>query len=263
MYTNCKSLEIQVFQCHQSVAESSGLQQSSVHEMQLHVFRTVSCSPRSGCFVTCSVPKCFSEVATVAGGECPVVVPCSLHRVENHKIDVWVLNDSTRPLRLENGTLIGVLENVDEIITLEDDAPPPCVVVSAPSGEEESSLPGKRKCLGVDGSAGGSDLQFSIPEKKKEVVKVSCDYLPEGFEDIEDGFIDDGFNSFDAVGDFGAANDGYLILPHVDLHPSVPVLAPSPAFGYDEGQFCAVHSNGEPEHIIDAAPVESNSGKEK
>lgn len=33
----------------------------------------------------------------------------------------------------------------------------------------------------------------------------------------KDGFIDYGFDSFDAVRDFGAADSGYLLLPDVDL----------------------------------------------
>lgn len=77
----------------------------------------------------------------------------------------------------------------------------------------------------------------------------------------KDGFIDYGFDSFDAVRDFGAADSGYLLLPDVDLQLSAPVLAP-PALGDTEGQFCAVHSNDLSGRIIDAASVESDSGKE-
>lgn len=62
------------------------------------------------------------------------------------------------------------------------------------------------------------------------------------------------------MGVFGVA-DGYLLLPDVDLQLSAPVLAP-PALGDTEGQFCAVHSNDLSGRIIDAAPVESDSGKE-
>jgi len=39
-----------------------------------------------------------------------------------------------------------------------------------------------------------------------------------GDPELGEGFIDDDFDSFDAVGDFGSADD-YIILPDVDLQP--------------------------------------------
>lgn len=54
-----------------------------------------SCSPRSGWFVA---------IVDVS-----LVVLRALHLVENHKIDIWVMNDSTCFLYVKNSSCIGVL----------------------------------------------------------------------------------------------------------------------------------------------------------
>lgn len=103
-------------------------QQSSV----LSVMYTMTCPPKSGCFVKTKVPKEFANpCGFVQGKTARVLVPRSIVTVNDDSALVWIINDKTRPVTLPVGMSLASVSGIDNVYSNNDS-------VNIPGGAEHS-----------------------------------------------------------------------------------------------------------------------------
>jgi len=244
-YTDSQSLQVVLVEVH--CKQPRSLPASQVAHVAVPAF----VPPRSGRFVKCSVPRGMqaAKELMVSGIECPLVVPRSLQEVKNGRLKVWAVNETARPVKLRNGHRLAVVENIVQVFSLE--AGSTDVGVDDKQNESDVSVCDTVKSASVGGinsesanvSVKGVVSDSAVPNKTKMINSKSAkirkaaipgtsfQYAAEeqalGTElfmgndndfELGEGFIDDDFDSFDAVGDFGSADD-YILLPDVDLPP--------------------------------------------
>ena len=102
-----------------------------------HVKCTTFCSPRTGRFVCLSVLAEFEDGSTVCVESTfeTSLIPKTVTIVKDHAIFLFVVNDSTKPLKLSNGVRIAILEKlgsecVGEIASITSDDNPPNILIA-------------------------------------------------------------------------------------------------------------------------------------
>ena len=172
-----------------------------------HVRRVTVCPPRTGMFVCLSVSASLKDGATLlVESKCDsLLVPKMLVRVSDRIIYVWVVNDTTRSVRLHNGETLVALEEIyctqynNSVASLSDQASNlqllDNVNISHLSGRQHNSLKkvlaehidlfaGDKKTVGnipgithsiITGNESPSHVhQWRLPQSTKDIIKKTC-----------------------------------------------------------------------------------------
>ena len=153
----------------------------------VHVLHKVVCPPKSGVFVKAKVPHTFiGECAMISGAMDQIIVPRSLVNVNDHMINVWVVNPGNRPYLLKAGARVATVSEVAEVVAM---------------GDHERF------------DEQGEDSQMSHETEESPVAPV---HLPE-----MDGYdFDQEFDWQHGVLDFGYSQNDFMIFPDIDPDPT-------------------------------------------
>jgi len=120
-YTDNVSCRIQSVNSSKPVSTIS-LQKLFEHRQSpsyAHVHRTTVCPPHSGRFIQASVSnssllKNVSDVF-ISGLMTSILIPRSIVKNKDGKVDIWIVNDSAHALKLRTGTRLAEVEPVSEL----------------------------------------------------------------------------------------------------------------------------------------------------
>ncbi|XP_037774271.1 uncharacterized protein LOC119570709 [Penaeus monodon] len=87
------------------------------------VVHTIVCPPNSGRYVECLVARPFSDTqAAVSGCTAQVLVPYGVSDVEDSRVNIWVVNDRSHPVIIQQGVCLAHLDYIGEVLAPTDTA---------------------------------------------------------------------------------------------------------------------------------------------
>nr|XP_027228496.1 uncharacterized protein LOC113820359 [Penaeus vannamei] len=206
--------------CHESRGE---LPESSIplqprYVSPVHVTEATTIEPRAGRFVAASLSRSVPDethVAVIEGNAARLLVPRTLITVQERRSSIWVVNTEPKPRKLSPGTIVGYAELVET-----SDLQTTSQFLQIPSGGTlKETIDGKAPKLrdSPPEDVSCEDLG-SLEISTAEAVTPDSGYRGSALgalnESIEQhGFIEDGFESFDACLDFGYEPDEFFVFP--------------------------------------------------
>lgn len=208
--------------CHESRGE---LPESSIplqprYVSPVHVTEATTIEPRAGRFVAASLSRSVPDethVAVIEGNAARLLVPRTLITVQERRSSIWVVNTEPKPRKLSPGTIVGYAELVET-----SDLQTTSQFLQIPSGGTlKETIDGKAPKLrdSPPEDVSCEDLG-SLEISTAEAVTPDSGYRGSALgalnESIEQhGFIEDGFESFDACLDFGYEPDEFFVFPEI------------------------------------------------
>jgi len=146
------------------------------------VVHTIVCPPNSGRYVECLVARPFSDTqAAVSGCTAQVLVPYGVSDVEDSRVNIWVVNDRSHPVIIQQGMCLAHLDYIGEVLAPTDTA----AQNKGPSTVDNESDP--------------------------HVAVIMTPGLP-----IEEEIEADEFDEMYGITDFGYSNDEFMVFPPVN-----------------------------------------------
>jgi len=187
----------------------------------VHVTEATTIEPRAGRFVAASLSRSVPDethVAVIEGNMSCLLVPRTLITVQERRSSVWVVNTAPKPRKVSPGTVVGYAELVSASEVSEvrgSDIHPTSQFLQTPSGGavNETTVKQAPKFLHSPHEDVSDGNLGSLEETNVEALDsgYQSNVLNESSE--EHGFIEDGFESFDACLDFGYEPDEFFVFP--------------------------------------------------